>query len=148
VYCSLGNGLTGSIPDISAPTLVDISMSHNYLTGHLPPSLRDRGTLRNLDLSYNRIGGILSHNNVSAPDAIVSLEVNRLSGPLTDDDFVAASYLNILDGKRELFLELISVSCDSCHLNSHYQVTFLSAVTSHKTTSPTIFTLVGLEHLI
>lgn len=99
MYCSLGNGLTGSIPDISAPTLVDISMSHNYLTGHLPPSLRDRGTLRNLDLSYNRIGGILSHNNVSAPDAIVSLEVNRLSGPLTDDDFVAASYLNILDGK-------------------------------------------------
>ena len=106
--CAVGNGLRGNIPELSSPSLQDINVAHNYLTGHLPPALRKQGTLKNLDMSYNRINGVLSNANVSAPGtgASISLEVNRLSGLLGGSAFRSVASLNILDGEYD-FLSLL-----------------------------------------
>ena len=81
-----GNGLDGTIPgniDPASP-LSDLILSHNLLTGTIPASIQTR-KWKNLDLSYNKLGGKLSsdfaHYN---SDASLTLEVNRLSGSIPD----------------------------------------------------------------
>jgi Leucine-rich repeat (LRR) protein len=82
-----GNSLTGSLPSnvtISA-SLLDLSLSHNVLTGTIPTDFQRR-VWTNLDLSYNRLAGILSEDffgNVtdsSLAGTSLSLDNNRLSG--------------------------------------------------------------------
>eukprot|EP00981_Chlorochromonas_danica_P003302 scaffold642_cov166-Ochromonas_danica.AAC.19 len=58
-----GNGLEGSIPveeeqELGA-SLSDLSLSHNQLTGSLPPPLRGGSRWVNLDVSYNKLKGEL-----------------------------------------------------------------------------------------
>jgi hypothetical protein len=78
-----GSGLTGSLPadaNISA-VLTDLSLSHNLLTGEIPPSILERDWDK-LDLSYNRFTGTL-HSARGAPYSNTTslyLQHNRLSG--------------------------------------------------------------------
>jgi Leucine-rich repeat (LRR) protein len=78
-----GSGLTGSLPadaNISA-VLTDLSLSHNLLTGEIPPSILERDWDK-LDLSYNRLTGTL-HSARGAPYSNATslyLQHNRLSG--------------------------------------------------------------------
>jgi hypothetical protein len=94
-----GNGLSGTIPELTSPSLVDIGIAHNYITGRIPLSLQRRGRLRALDLSFNRVTGEFEHGNVTLSSARISLRVNRLSGPLHPAQLAAADTLNILDGE-------------------------------------------------
>jgi hypothetical protein len=77
-----GSGLTGSLPadaNISA-VLTDLSLSHNLLTGEIPPSILERDWDK-LELSYNRLAGTL-HSARDAPYSNateVHLQHNRLS---------------------------------------------------------------------
>jgi Leucine-rich repeat (LRR) protein/uncharacterized membrane protein len=77
------SGLTGSLPadaNISA-VLTDLALSHNLLTGEIPPSILGRDWDK-LYLSYNRFTGTL-RNARGAPYTNVTdmhLRQNRLSG--------------------------------------------------------------------
>jgi Leucine-rich repeat (LRR) protein len=58
-----GNGLTGTLPkhlEVSE-RLVDVSLSHNRFTGSIPYVFQEK-LWYNLDLSYNKFGGILEGN--------------------------------------------------------------------------------------
>ena len=92
-----GNSHTGTIPaDISA-TLQDLSLSHNFLTGSIPSSVQDRNWL-NLDLSHNRLKGLLRQYAVSeGQQSSLQLEVNRLSGPVPGQ-LMDMHNISILDG--------------------------------------------------
>jgi hypothetical protein len=59
-----GNGLTGSLPNVVSHKLMDLSLSHNIITGPIPLSFQNR-RWSGLDLSYNRINGKLSTNFAS-----------------------------------------------------------------------------------
>jgi Leucine-rich repeat (LRR) protein len=78
-----GSGLTGSLPgdvNISA-ALTDLSLSHNLLSGKIPPYILQRNWNK-LDLSYNRLSGTMhaarktSYSNATK----VYVQQNRLSG--------------------------------------------------------------------
>lgn len=92
-----GNSHTGTIPaDISA-TLQDLSLSHNFFTGSIPSSVQDRNWF-NLDLSHNRLKGLLRHYAVSEGEgSSLRLEVNRLSGPVPGQ-LLDMRNISILDG--------------------------------------------------
>eukprot|EP00981_Chlorochromonas_danica_P000962 scaffold233_cov174-Ochromonas_danica.AAC.2 len=86
-----GNRLTGSIPveeesDLGR-FLSDISLSHNELTGTLPPPLQGGNRWSRLDVSYNKIKGELktddsgnSNTEGFLPNAFIYLNINRFSG--------------------------------------------------------------------
>ncbi len=94
-----GNGLEGSISeDLNiTKTLQDLSLSHNVLTGAIPSTIQLK-TWENLDLSYNKLSGTLSHN-FAAPidDGAIALEVNRLSGNIPSN-LTTFNDTNILSG--------------------------------------------------
>jgi hypothetical protein len=108
-----GNGITGCLTEglVITPTLKDLSLSHNQLTGTIPAVFQER-VWTNLDLSYNRFNGELRlHNfleNASSTEATVSLEINRLSGNIPGN-LLSFENVNILDGN--LF------TCDFNHGN-------------------------------
>jgi len=94
-----GNALTGSVPNdvVISPSLTDLSLSHNFLSGVLPDVIQERAW-DNLDLSFNKISGILSPNFMApSNDSVVSLEVNRLSG-VFPVSLRHASTINVLSG--------------------------------------------------
>ena len=95
-----GNGFTGPLPnlDVISESLIDVSLSHNKLTGSVPLSIQQRQWY-NLDLSYNRLAGTLSSDFASelivydpnyipvkgltanySVETSLSLENNRISG--------------------------------------------------------------------
>jgi hypothetical protein len=71
-----GNGFTGTLSGTAAinALLVDLTVSHNYLTGTIPLSIQAHGW-RNLDLSFNRFMGVLQSDFGSA---ILSDNVGRV----------------------------------------------------------------------
>jgi len=88
-----GLGLVGSIPS-NIPIgnkLVDLSLSYNLLTNTIPLSIQNR-KWNNLDLSHNKLNGILSstfsyQNNNSS----IKLSHNRISG------YIPISLFNLLN---------------------------------------------------
>jgi Leucine-rich repeat (LRR) protein len=82
-----GNAFTGSIPvnASASPALQELSLSHNVLTGTIPAALLLRPWL-SLDLSYNRLSGVLPDGAVDPTvfhnysQQTLSLLNNRLSG--------------------------------------------------------------------
>ena len=95
-----GNGLTGSFPsDLEiSPSLEDLSLSHNSLTGSIPDSIQKR-YWSELDLSFNRIDGVILHNfNKADHNAKLRLENNRLSGPIPNSSIRNMTNFSILQG--------------------------------------------------
>jgi Leucine-rich repeat (LRR) protein len=80
-----GNGLTGSFPsnlNNLSSSLMDLSLSHNLLTGTIPISVQERPWI-NLDLSYNKLTGTLASTvHIFNDSSTLSLEINRLSGDI------------------------------------------------------------------
>jgi hypothetical protein len=97
-----GNGFTGSIPSSSSSlnlstSLIDLSLSHNLLSGTIPLPMQQKAWL-NLDLSYNKLKGTLSssfHEILSTGS--LSLEVNRISGSIPSS-LLDASTISVLNG--------------------------------------------------
>ena len=56
-----GIGFTGKLPNYISNNLVDLVLSYNYLTGIIPDIIQNRSWY-NLDLSNNKLNGILSSN--------------------------------------------------------------------------------------
>jgi len=83
-----GLGIQGSLPsDLQiSHTLEDLSLSYNFIPGHIPDQLQQR-PFKSLDLSNNRLTGTLrtsfgaySEGRVTMNESSLSLTNNRLSG--------------------------------------------------------------------
>ena len=77
-----GIGFQYSFPkDLAvSPTLTDLSLSNNRITGFLPNSIQTR-TWNSLDVSYNQLSGTLVTNFPTYPAySALNLMVNRFSG--------------------------------------------------------------------
>lgn len=75
-----GNGLTGTLPDAIALSdkLVDVSLSHNRLTGTIAGAFQQR-IWYNLDLSYNKFTGALSDDFATVPGNLTVMEALGLT---------------------------------------------------------------------
>ncbi|PRP86123.1 hypothetical protein PROFUN_03110 [Planoprotostelium fungivorum] len=90
-----GNLLDGDIPDVDGTTLQSVDLSHNRLEGILPQGLAKQMNLRVLSLSHNRLTGEVPYPLKSDPQTI-DLSVNRFSGPLSFLDTLSSlSHLNL-----------------------------------------------------
>lgn len=82
-----GNELTGTLPDSYSRLggrMLSMSLSHNLLTGTIPLIFQEHG-FQELDLSFNKLTGVLSDNinvttYVNADESLLNLNNNRLSG--------------------------------------------------------------------
>eukprot|EP01038_Epipyxis_sp_PR26KG_P013911 gene13911-18653_t len=95
-----GNNLMGSLPntfEISL-TLNDLILSHNTLTGTIPTIIQER-IWYNLDLSNNKLTGLLSSNNIPLIkiNSSFDVEINRLSG-IIPNVIVNAINISVLRG--------------------------------------------------
>jgi Leucine-rich repeat (LRR) protein len=97
----LGNGLTGSLADLSnASTLSVVGLGSNQLTGTIPTSFQHRNFAQ-LDLSINRFSGTLvSDLRISDVATVYDISVNRLSGVIPKALYGSfeAGTINILEG--------------------------------------------------
>jgi len=79
-----GNSLSGPVPDLSAFTkLEDLYLSSNRLTGPIP-DLSTLAKLENLDLSANRLSGSIPDLSALVNLEDLSLHTNELSGSIPD----------------------------------------------------------------
>lgn len=78
-----GNGLFGPIPEVVlGSNLTDLSLSNNGLTGTIPISMQTH-SFAELDLTNNALDGTLVDAFTVSPfQSLLTLSVNRLSGPL------------------------------------------------------------------
>jgi hypothetical protein len=108
-----GNELFSTIPEISSnSSLVDLSLSSNELTGSIPSSIQHHDFNR-LDLFSNRLGGSLEKDfHISAGQTMLTLAVNRISGPLP------SSIINIASNAPKLTeLNILSSNIYSCAID-------------------------------
>ena len=95
-----GNGLTGSLPNnaIIQSHLLDFSVSHNELTGTIPSQFHNR-VWYNLDLSYNRLTGVLQLNtNTTETNNIILSENLFYNTTLTTSSIALTLRNNRLSG--------------------------------------------------
>lgn len=97
-----GNGLFGNLNEYLtyssiSPNLTDLVLSHNYLSGPIPEALQSRSTWKTLDLSFNEFSGTLESDMTLQSDAILSLQVNRLSGAIPLG-LLSLTHVSILEG--------------------------------------------------
>ena len=111
-----GNGFSGTISETISDSLVDISLSHNYIDGSIPIILQTRCDISVFDVSYNRITGEYRHSNYTLSDSIMSMEVNRLSGPLHGSDFAASMLVKVLHGEEKDLLHSFITFCNALSL--------------------------------
>lgn len=122
------NGLTGSMHSDwhASPTLTQLDLSHNALSGSIPSSIQHNAWSL-LDLSHNKLSGSLHPGLFAAANASadLSLDTNRLSGDIpksirsVQDISVLAGNLFACDlGKRDLPEEDSSVRTYNCASNS------------------------------
>jgi Leucine-rich repeat (LRR) protein len=97
----LGNGLVGSVSDLTASSQISIlALGSNQLSGTIPTTFQFHNFTQ-LDLSINRFSGTLESDMViSETTTVFDLSVNRLSGDIPDSvlDANGNTVLNILDG--------------------------------------------------
>lgn len=102
------NGLEGRIPDgiiTSSPSLTNISVSFNKLSGTIPGQMM-RSMFSVLDLSHNHFTGVLDDVITSNRSSLVGLSlstklrmsVNRISGAVPESTLAAYSSVDILAG--------------------------------------------------
>ncbi|RYH18868.1 hypothetical protein EON65_26795 [archaeon] len=91
------NYLTGSLPTNYSLSLLNLSVSHNFIHGTIPYELQ-RKLMSNLDLSYNRLTGYLIKDFAHIPrEGSLYTQVNRLSGTIPGP-IKSAEKITILDG--------------------------------------------------
>jgi hypothetical protein len=124
-----GNGLTGTLPANTKANFSDVRMGYNKLSSTLVPWL---GTLKVLDLSYNRIQGTLDHLNSfgsSYPTNETSLKMNNnlLSGGfssnlarLTNVSILSGNVFSCLSQKVSNDPGFSSYICGSQDLNGSF----------------------------
>jgi hypothetical protein len=104
-----GNSAQVSFPDnasIVSSVFSTLSMGHNQMGGTVPTYIfRNKWDL--LDLSYNRLSGLLQPVHLIDNQSTIYLEVNRFSG-IIPGTFMELKYVNIL--RDNMF---------SCSLSSH-----------------------------
>ena len=98
------NALSGSIAsdDISISSALDeINLSYNRLAGTIPRSFQDI-TINKLDLSHNRITGLLDFYGKpkNIDDSSVKFSYNRLSGLIPAAFIEKYEYADVLMGNR------------------------------------------------
>ena len=94
-----GIGFTDSFPAdlVVSPSLTDLSLSNNKMTGFVPNSIQER-TWNHLDLSYNQLSGTLSKNFAEyTSSSSLLLNVNRFSGYIPKS-LRYVQNISILDG--------------------------------------------------
>jgi hypothetical protein len=101
-----GNLLTGKIPEVNTSTinsvLTDLDLSYNILTGTVPLFIQNKNNWVDVDLSSNKLTGILVENafpniNNHSESSSLKLSVNRLSGTLPSN-LLSLDNVNVLDG--------------------------------------------------
>ena len=75
------NGYAGTLPSYISPSLKDLVISHNFITGSIPEAIQTRAWTR-LDLSYNKLEGDIKKMRPPAAGGSIDVSVNRLSGPV------------------------------------------------------------------
>jgi Leucine-rich repeat (LRR) protein len=106
-----GNELTGTLGDIlSSSQLKDINIANNALTGTLPLSWQNNKNFMQLDISNNKLSGILQDDFYvydSEPEFILSISLNRFSGDLPhrllDSVYTYNSYVEI-NGSNDAYV--------------------------------------------
>jgi Leucine-rich repeat (LRR) protein len=98
----LGNGLTGSIMDVSPNSqFAVLALGSNQLSGTIPKSFQLHNFTQ-LDLSINRLSGTLESDLNLDPQTttVFDLSINRLSGDIPGPiyDTFEAGVLNVLEG--------------------------------------------------
>jgi hypothetical protein len=85
MLCSVGNNMTGTLPDMMdhLTSLTILSLSNNSITGAIPSGLRNFTSLEILDLSLNQLTGQIPMLPRSLTE--LSISMNSLSGPLPLD---------------------------------------------------------------
>lgn len=92
-----GNSLTGTLAEELSPSLIDITLSDNLLTGSIPDKIQHHSWTK-LDLSYNLFAGILKPSFAPVGlNSSIYLRVNHLSGNIPSV-FRNAHNVTILDG--------------------------------------------------
>ena len=95
-----GNGYTGSLPHVKhlTPFLIDLSISHNLLTGIIPNAFLSH-VWTTLDLSFNTLAGTLTESMYSFHDlhSALYLNINRLSGTIPSQ-LRSAKNIRLLSG--------------------------------------------------
>jgi Leucine-rich repeat (LRR) protein len=94
-----GNGFIGTLPSSLPPSLKNLTLSHNHLSGTLSSKFQSH-LFVHLDLSYNKIRGEYSHSLLGDLPQRIVLEVNRLSGRLSKVSYNQSQslFLNIVNG--------------------------------------------------
>jgi hypothetical protein len=67
-----------------SPALVDLELSHNYISGEIPIQIQQRQSWSVLDLSFNELTGTLVSDMALHSNASLYLSVNRLSGSIPE----------------------------------------------------------------
>lgn len=109
-----GNGLTGTLPNFASlpHLLVNLSLAHNHLSGDIP-SVFQHHSFFDIDLSYNRLGGMLDHDfAVPPPNGSIALHSNHLSGHVPST-LLDSINIQLLDGN------LFSCRVDRTDLPAH-----------------------------
>jgi Leucine-rich repeat (LRR) protein len=93
-----GTGLGGTLSDISNEDSVlnDVALASNAIVGSIPGSWQQR-KWKSLDLSGNKLSGILHDSFIITNDTALKLDVNRLSG-YVPSSFKYATNINVLNG--------------------------------------------------
>jgi Leucine-rich repeat (LRR) protein len=97
----LGNGLSGSLSDLTTATNISIlALGSNQLTGAIPQSFQSHA-FEQLDLSINRLSGTLeSYLLISQNATVYDLSVNRISGIIPSSLYgtFRTGVIDVLDG--------------------------------------------------
>jgi hypothetical protein len=97
-----GNGFHGELPNLDISTsLRDVNLAYNRLSGIIPDNFQVF-PFNIFDISYNKITGTCSSLSMNISSQVgttdLILQVNRLSGPLSSS-FHSAQKINIVTGK-------------------------------------------------
>jgi hypothetical protein len=145
------SGLTGTLPEIIVNSSIqDLSLSYNRshskfhyyyyyiyynyyyfrLEGTVPVSMLEYGSFSYLDISTNRLSGLVDRFVYNSTQLVLNMSLNRFSGPSPIFDSDTAS-INILQGnlfscpKPSIDIHADSVECGSRNYTLTYLTGFL-----------------------
>ncbi len=85
------NGLTGTVPNLLIPTLVELDLSANDLSGHIP-NFEQLGSLSTLNLSINSLSDSIPNFEQLPNLSILDLSYNQLSSTIPSFEQLTSLY--------------------------------------------------------